>query len=64
MRDVPGRAGDQVKRKMKSGDEYDVFTKWRRYMAWTKKPGATARVKRGARRRERREAKTEIRREQ
>lgn len=53
-----------MKRKMKSGDEYDVFTGWRRYYKWTQRPGATSKVKRGARRRERREAKTEIRREQ
>ena len=41
----------------KSGDEQDVVTSWRRYYVWTKRPGATSRVKRAIRRRERRAAK-------
>lgn len=44
-------------RKMKTGDEYDVHTRWRKVYAWTQRAGATTRVKRSTRRRERHEAK-------
>lgn len=43
------------------GDEQDVFTGWRRFYVWTKRPGATSKVKRKARRRERHEAKAALR---
>ena len=49
------------RRKMKSGDEYDVHTKWRKLYCWTQRAGATAKVKRRTRRRERHEAKQEFR---
>jgi hypothetical protein len=39
---------------MNDGDEYDVFTRWRKVLCWTKRAGATAKVKRGYRRRLRR----------
>lgn len=45
----------------KSGDEYDVHTGWRKVYVWTQRPGATSKVKRRTRRRERREAKAAIR---
>lgn len=39
----------------RSGDEYDVIGgHWRRYYCWTQRSGATSKVKRGLRRRERR----------
>jgi hypothetical protein len=38
----------------RNGDEYDVFTKWRRIISWAR--GETKRVKRGYNRRARREA--------
>lgn len=41
--------------------ENDVFGAWRRLYCYTQKAGTCARVKRRARRRERREAKVEIR---
>ena len=50
-----------MKRRMRSADEYDVHTRWRAVYVWTKRPGATDRVKRRTRRRERREGKAEVR---
>ena len=46
-----------MKRIMKSGEEYDVYTKWRKVLIWTKRPGAIKRVKRRTHKRERRESK-------
>lgn len=46
-----------MNRKARSGDEQDVFGRWRHVHSWTKRAGATSRVKRGARRRERQEGK-------
>jgi hypothetical protein len=48
------------RRRMKSGDEQDVHTGWRRFYCWTQRPGATDRVKRRTRRRERQEAKRRL----
>jgi hypothetical protein len=48
-------------RPVKSGDEQDVFTGWRRAYCWTQRAGACKRVKRRANRRERREGKREAR---
>lgn len=43
------------------GDEQDVFSRnARKALCWTKRPGATAAVKRRYRRRERRAAQAEI----
>jgi hypothetical protein len=47
----------------KTGDEYDALTPARRFYAWTQRAGACAEVKRRYRRRERREALVELRRE-
>jgi hypothetical protein len=44
-----------VTRPVKSGDEQDVFTRWRRAYCWTQRAGACKRVKRQANRRERRQ---------
>lgn len=41
--------------------ENDVFTKWRHLYCYTQRAGVCAKIKRGARRRERREAKAAIR---
>ena len=41
--------------------EDDVFTKWRHQYRYTQRAGVCAKIKRGARRRERREAKVSIR---
>ncbi len=43
---------------MKTGDEYDAFTWWKRYCHW--RPGERKRIKRGYNRRARRLAKMEI----
>lgn len=51
-----------VKRLVKTGAEQDVHTGWRRVLVWTRRAGATSRVKRWSRRRERREGKREVRR--
>lgn len=48
-------------RKMKNAAEYDVHTKWRHLLCWTQKPNSTAKIKRNSRRRERHEAKAELR---
>lgn len=50
-------------RRIITGDEQDVHTKWRRLYCWTQRAGATSKVKRRTRRRERREGKDAIRRE-
>lgn len=43
------------------GREEDVFSSWRHIYCYTQRAGVCAEVKRGARRRERREAKVAIR---
>lgn len=48
-------------RRIKGHDEQDVHTSWRRVYSWTKRSGATSKVKRRTRRRERREGKIELR---
>ncbi len=54
-----------MKRRCKSGDEQDVHSKrWRRWLCWTQRAGACKAVKRRSNRRERQEAKAEIRREE
>lgn len=45
------------RRIMRTADEQDVHTGWRKVYLWTQRPGATSRVKRRTRRRERQEAK-------
>ncbi|MGH9095293.1 MAG: hypothetical protein ACRDXE_09045 [Acidimicrobiales bacterium] len=53
------------RRRLLTGDENDVHTGWRRVYVWTQRAGATAKVKRRTRRRERREGKQDTaRREQ
>lgn len=44
---------------MKGGAEYDAFTRWRRFIGWA--PGERHRIKRGYRRRCRREIKQYLR---
>ncbi len=46
-------------RKITNGVEQDVFTGWRRLYCYTKRAGVCSRIKRNARRRERREGKRE-----
>lgn len=46
---------------MKTADEYDCLTPWRKYYVYLQRPGAADKVKRRYRRRERRLAKKEIR---
>lgn len=50
-----------MKRRAINGGEQDVFTRWRRMLCYTQRGGVTSKIKRQARRRERREAKTAIR---
>lgn len=45
---------------MKTAAEYDVLTRWRRFLCWTQRAGATSAVKRRYRRRERRVGKREL----
>lgn len=49
-----------MKRACHNADEYDAFTKWRRYYRW--KPGQLRLLKRRASKRDRRQARAEIRR--
>jgi hypothetical protein len=50
------------RRPVKDADEQDVHTAWRRLYCWTQRAGATDKVKRRSRRRERHAAKAMIRR--
>lgn len=50
-----------MKRQIKHGDEQDAFTSWRHLYIYLSRPGVTSAIKRRARRRERHEAKLEIR---
>lgn len=50
-----------MKRPMKAWEEYDAFTKWRKYLYW--QPGELKRIKRRAAKRERREANEIIKKE-
>ena len=58
-----GIHGSVEHRRPTTGDEQDVFTRWRALYAWTQRAGATAAVKRRARRRERAIAKRNLRQE-
>lgn len=54
-------ADEGMKRRRKpTGDEQDVHTGWRKLYCWTQRTGATAKVKRRTRRRERMEAKRRL----
>jgi hypothetical protein len=44
---------------MKTGDEHDALTRWRRFLNW--RPGVRAAIKRGYNKRVRREARQQIR---
>ncbi len=46
-------------RQAKGWAESDAFTRWRRVLCYMSRPGVTSKIKRGARRRERREGKAE-----
>lgn len=50
-----------MKRKAITADEQDVVTRWRHLLTSYQRAGATSRVKRGMRRRERREGRAEAR---
>lgn len=52
-----------TRRRILSSEELDVHTGWRRYLVYLQRAGATAKVKRRTRRRERREGVQETRRE-
>jgi len=47
--------------RIRSGEEQDVYTGWRRLLAWTGRAGAVARVKRRTHRRDRRESRQRLR---
>jgi hypothetical protein len=51
-----------MKRRRADGDEQDVHSRWRHILAGYQRAGATSKVKRRSRRRERHEARDEIRR--
>jgi hypothetical protein len=48
-------------RRIKTGEEEDVHTHWRRVLCWTQRAGACVAVKRRTNRRERQEAKAAMR---
>ena len=48
---------------IKGFDEEDAFTGWRHLLCYLQKPGAKSYIKRKARRRERHQAKAQIRKE-
>lgn len=47
-------------RKIRPGEEQDVYTKFRKYLIWASRPGKVKKVKRRTHKRERQEAKREI----
>lgn len=49
-------------RQVRHADEVDVVSRWRRVMSW--RPGEVAAIKRRIRRRERHEARQQLRREE
>ena len=49
-----------MKRIIKGGDEQEVYTGWRKILAWTDRAGAVKKIKRRTHKRERREAKAWI----
>lgn len=54
---MPG--SDQDRRRVVGGSEQDALTGWRRWYCYTQRAGVTSKIKRQARRRERREAKAD-----
>lgn len=50
-----------MKRRIITDAEQDVHTHWRRYYCYLQRAGATSKIKRQTRRRERREGKAEVR---
>lgn len=48
-------------RQIKNSEEQDVYTGWRKVLIWASRPGAIKKVKRRTHKRERREAKAELR---
>ena len=48
------------KRIIKTADEQDAYTGWRKYFIYLNRPGAVKKVKKSTHRRERREGKKEI----
>jgi hypothetical protein len=48
-------------RRIHDGDEQDVYTGWRKLYVWTKRAGAVKKIKKRTHKRERQEAKEEIR---
>jgi hypothetical protein len=59
---APRTSEDTVKRRSVKADEYDTVTYWRRYLCYLARPGATDRIKRRMRRRERHDARHRLRR--
>lgn len=59
--DQVGPAEDDMKRRTVKADEWDVVTNWRRYICYMQRAGVTSAIKRRMRRRERHDAKSEIR---
>lgn len=55
------RPSSMGRRQSKHWDEADVYSGWRRVLAYLQKAGATAFVKRRTRRRERHEARADLR---
>lgn len=51
------------RRQAKQSDEYDVVTDWRRFLCYMKRAGVVSKIKRRMRRRERHDARREIRRD-
>jgi hypothetical protein len=53
-----------VTRRIVGADEQDAYTRWRKLYCYLQRPGVVKKIKRRTHKRERREAKTEIRKEQ
>lgn len=55
---VVGKVVGMKRIPMKTGDEYDALTRWRKYLNW--RAGERKKIKKLYRRRERRQAKREV----
>lgn len=49
-----------IKRIIKTSEEQDIYTGWRRVLCWTSRAGAVKKIKRRTHQRERREGAQEI----
>ena len=57
------RSSAMGRRAIVTGSEQDAYTRWRKWLCYTHRPGVVKAIKRSTHKRERREGRTEIRQE-